>query len=373
MNKELREMLDKISNKKAEARKLVNDGKTEEAKAVMNEVKKLQEDFDILKDTFEDERDQLQNDIKNGTVTPEDPKPKNSKVKEFLNAVRARFQNSINETTPADGGYTVPEDISTEIKEYRESKDSLEKLVTVIPVKTNAGARTFKARADQTGFAEVAEGGDIQEKTTPKFSRLVYAIKKYAGFFSVTNEVLADSDANLRKVLVKWIGDESRVTRNKLILAVLGTKAKTAIANLDDIKHSVNVTLDPAFQIATVVVTNQSGYNWLDTLKDSDGRYLLQPNPTDKNKKLLFGLYPVNVFSNKDLPNDTTVGVKAPIFMGDLKEAVALFDREKLSIMASNVAGTAFLNDLTLFRAIEREDVKMRDQEAFVHGEIVIS
>ena len=46
----------------------------------------------------------------------------------------------------------------------------------------------------------------------------------------------------------------------------------------------------------------------------------------------------------------------------------------KLNIMTSNtaVAGdlNAFENDLTLFRAIEREDVVVRDAEAFVNGYI---
>jgi HK97 family phage major capsid protein len=65
-------------------------------------------------------------------------------------------------------------------------------------------------------------------------------------------------------------------------------------------------------------------------------------------------------------------GDKAPIIIGDLKEACVMFDRQTLSIMASNTAGDAFLSDVTLFRAIEREQVKMRDEEAIVYGQITI-
>lgn len=78
------------------------------------------------------------------------------------------------------------------------------------------------------------------------------------------------------------------------------------------------------------------------------------------------------MYSNKDLPNDTTAGTKAPIIIGDLKEAIQFFDRQKTTIKASDVAMNAFENDLTLFRAIEREDVKMRDAEAFVYGQVTL-
>ena len=74
--------------------------------------------------------------------------------------------------------------------------------------------------------------------------------------------------------------------------------------------------------------------------------------------------------SNKDLP---TVDTKAPIIIGDLKEAIVMFDRETLSLKASDVAGDAYLTDVTLFRAIEREEVKTRDAEAFVYGELTIA
>jgi len=226
----------------------------------------------------------------------------------------------------------------------------------------------FKARAQQTGFAMVAEDGTITEKATPTFTNLAYSVKKYAGFLKVTNELLKDSDQAIKATLGKWIGDESRVTRNKLILGVLGQKAKTAIADADAIKAILNITLDPAFRYTASIVTNQDSFNWLDNLKDLQGNYLLQPSVVAPTGKQLFGV-PVVMVSNADLP---TVATKAPIIIGDLKEAVVMFDREELGVVASDVAGDAFLTDVTLFRAIEREEVKTRDAEAFVYGEVTI-
>ena len=107
--------------------------------------------------------------------------------------------------------------------------------------------QTFKKRSQQTGFQKVGEGGKIPGKNTPQFERISYEIEKYAGYFPTTNELLEDSDANITGTLVSWIGDESRVTRNKIILGVINEKEKTELKGLDDIKKTLNVTLGQAF------------------------------------------------------------------------------------------------------------------------------
>lgn len=383
MNKKLLELLDAINEKKTFVQNLVDEGKLEDAAAEKEELKKLQQKFDLLKDLEDSEFQQMKDQIENGTgaatgsqvVTPAVEEPQDS-IKEFANAARAGFKNStMTEGTLADGGYTVPEDIQTRINEYRDAKASLISLVDVENVTTNKGARTFKKRAQQTGFSKVAEGGKIQGKATPQFERIAYEIEKYAGYFPCTNELLADSDANITGVLIQWIGDESRVTRNKLILETLETKDKTTIASLDDIKKALNVTLGQAFKPTSRIITNDDGLQWLDTLKDADGKYLLQPNPADPMQMRLCAgatTIPVTVVPNSDLPTDENI----PFIIGDLHEAVKFFDRNQMSIMSSDIASIGELNafemDMTLFRAIEREDCILKDENAFVYGEIAV-
>lgn len=378
MNKKLLELLDSINEKKTEVRNLVGEGKLEEAKAAKEELKNLQEQFDLLKDIDDGAREDMRQKLNNGTATPVQQK---DPIKEFADAARNGFQNSMNEGTKADGGYTVPEDIETRINERRSAKASLIDLVDVEPVTTNKGSRTFKKRSQQTGFTKVGEGGKIVAKATPQFERLDYEIDKYAGYFPVTNELLEDSDANIANTLIAWIGDESRVTRNKLILDVVKTKTVTTLAGLDDIKKALNVTLGQAFKPTSRIVTNDDGLQYLDTLKDVNGRDLIQPNPTDSAKLQLRAgttIVPIEVLPNSDFPSDTaTAGKrKIPVIIGDMKEAVKFFDRKQLSIMTSNIAAigdlNAFEQDLTLFRAIEREDVQMKDKEAIVYGEITL-
>lgn len=234
---------------------------------------------------------------------------KKDSVKEFADAARKGFRNSMNEGTAADGGYTVPEDIQTRINERRTAKTSLIDLVDVENVTTNKGSRTFKKRTQQTGFTKIGEGGKLSAGSTPQFERMSYEIAKYAGYFPVTNELLEDSDANITDTLVTWIGDESRVTRNKIILGVIDQKAKTTIKSLDDIKEALNVTLGQAFKQTSCIVTNDDGLQWLDTLKNDRGEYLLQPSPADPMKMVLCAgatTVPVKVIPNDDMPSDTT-------------------------------------------------------------------
>jgi HK97 family phage major capsid protein len=368
MPKELRELLEKINNKKEEARKLLAENKIEEAKKLKEEIVALQEKFDIAKDLYEEEKEKIQDK----EPLKQTVQVKENEVEAFVNHIRTKFRNAMSEGSDQDGGYTVPKDIQTKINELRESKDALQNLITVEPVTTLSGSRVFKKRSQQTGFVEVPENGEIPEKATPQFTVLPYNVKKYAGFFRVTNELLKDSTEAIVNTLVRWIGDESRVTRNKLILSILGTKPKTAIADADDIKAVLNVQLDPVFRYTSSVITNQDGFNWLDTLKDANGNYLLQPSVSSPTGKQLFGV-PIVMVSNKDLPSDTTSGTKAPIIIGDLKEGVVMFDRQVTEVKSSDVAMDAFQTDVTLWRAIEREEVKMRDEEAFVYGQVTLS
>jgi HK97 family phage major capsid protein len=61
---------------------------------------------------------------------------------------------------------------------------------------------------------------------------------------------------------------------------------------------------------------------------------------------------------------------------GDFKEAFKKYDRQRTSIMSSNVAVAgslnAFTQNMTLVRAIERNDYKVLDNEAYTNLKMVI-
>lgn len=380
MNKKMRELLRKIEEKRAEAQGYTEgeNKDLEKAKQILNEIDKLQEEYGVEKKLFETEKEtnKLSEEevakIEKIIEDKKEDKEENS-IQKFAKQVR-NIAKGLNEGTPADGGYTVPEDISTLVEKRREAKASLIDLVSVETVSTNKGSRTFKKRSQQTGFTKVGEGGKITKSSTPQFERVDYEIAKYAGYLPITNELLEDTDTNIVNTIVEWLGDESRVTRNKIILDLIKTKTETKLTGLDDIKKALNVTLGSAFKSTSTIVTNDDGLQYLDTLKDNEGKYLLQPNPTNPMQlRLAAGAVtvPITVIPNADLPTNSN---KIPFIIGDLKEGIRFFDRKQLTLNTSNVASigelNAFEEDLTLFRGIEREDCKIRDDQAFVNAYI---
>lgn len=373
MNKKMREYQAEIQEKLKKAETCED---MTEKEALLDEIDELQKKFDLEARLEKSKKAGVPAEGEEGVVKAEKKDEKVDSTKAFADAARHGFK-SMNEGTLADGGYTVPEDIVTTIQHLRTAKASLLDLVTVIPVKTNKGRRTFKARGQQTGFTKVGEGGKIGAKSTPQFTSVEYEIDKYAGYFPVTNELLADSDANITAELTNWIADESRVTANKLILEQVYTKESTAFASLDDFKKALNVTLGSAFKGTSKIITNDNGLQWLDTLKNADENYVLQPNPADPMKMQLCAgatIVPVVVIPNADMPND---GAGIPFIVGDLKEGIIYWDRQQMNIKTSDVAAIGDLNayeeDLTLFRAIEREDVTKRDADAFVNGRVSVA
>lgn len=382
MSKEMRELLNKINAKKAEIKALVADGKIEDAASAKEELKKLQASFDILADLEDDEAQQAQRQAAEGNAqTAGNEKNGLAKqIKAFTNAIKAAWKktevtpedreilNAMSEGSDEDGGLTVPKDIKTQIKELRRSEDALENLVNVERVTTKSGTRVIEREADQTPFDNVEEAAEFPEVSTPQFDSIDYKVKKKGGILKVTQELLSDTAENIMGYLKKWIAKKSKATRNFMIIAKIKeicAGLEVPVTGLDSLKDIFNVMLDPAIALGSVVVTNQSGFNFLDKLKDEKGNYILQKDPTQATKRLLFGEYPVIRLSNKTLQN---VNGKAPIICGDLKEAITIFDRETLTIDISNLAAGMWEKDQTGIKVRERLDIQTVDADAVVMG-----
>lgn len=387
MNEELKKLLDSIKNKKQEVKDLCKAGKIEDAAKAKEELKDLQAQFDLLYDLEADKLDGMEGKVAEGTAKKVLDKTKNI-ANAFVNAIKAavgkgalsdedkEILNSMNEGTDEDGGLTVPKDIRTAVKELRRSEDALENLVNVERVSTLSGSRVIERYADQTPFDNVDEAAQFPEVSTPQFEKIEYKVKKKGGILKVTQELLSDTAENIIGYLKKWIAKKAKATRNFMIVAKIREITKDAevpVEGLDELKKIFNILLDPAIALTAGVVTNQDGYNWLDTLKDKDGKYILQPDPTKPTSTLLFGKYPVKKVSNKTMPSVAVEGgFKVPIVCGDLKEAITIFDRETLTVDISSSAGDLWGKDQTGIKVRERLDIQSVDEEAIIMAEHLI-
>jgi HK97 family phage major capsid protein len=394
MNEKLLKMLSAINAKKAQAKALLDEDKVDEAKVAKAELEKMQAAFDIAKDLYDDEQEEAEDNIATGSAKEVTDK-KGSILDAFVNIVKAgvlkkpvsekdlEVLGMMTEADPSeagisDGGVTVPKDLRTEIKELRRTLDALEPLVNVEPVSTLSGSRVIEVNADQVPFDNVEEAAQFPDVDTPEFTTLDYKVKKKGGILKVTRELLQDTAENIIGYLRKWIAKKARVTRNYMILTELNTSfggAKTVtVDSIDRLKDIFNTLLDPAIALGAKILTNQDGFNWLDKLKDQEKKYILQPNPVNATQRLLFGVYPVVVVSNKVLKS-TVDGTdkKIPLYCGDFKEAITIFDRETLTIEFSTEAGDLWDKDLTGVKVRERLDIKTVDDGAVIKGEITVT
>ena len=348
----------------------------DKAIALLDEADTLEKEFDAEKRLADLQKEEADAKAKAAAAKENEP---SEITKAFLQGVKKRFKdyNGMREGSDAEGGYIVPQDIVTQINEFKRAEFSLLPLVDYNRVTTNKGSRTYESKATATGFGEMDEAGVIQQIENINFQPIKYSIKNYGGFLPVTNQLLQDTDAALQQTISKWFARKSVATANTLILKNLKSKGEVGLSGLSGIKKVLNVTLGQAYKSSSIILTNDDGLQWLDTLKDQNGRYLLNPNPTEPAKLQLRAgatVVPIEVAPNNILPTESS---KVPFIIGDLKEAVAYWDRQQYILNASDIASVgnvnAFAQNLTLFRALEREDACVKDPDSFVYGVITIA
>ncbi|MGF0085073.1 phage major capsid protein [Lactobacillus johnsonii] len=344
-------------------------GKDENSHSV-DDIKKLNASLknakmaqELAKSAYEDARANLNAEPVNKKPLPvKDGKPdaqamKNQFVKDFKNLVTSGT------TGTGNAGLTIPEDIQLQIRTLTRSFASLESLVNVENVTTSHGSRVYEKLADFTPLKDLDdESALIGDNDDPELTVVKYLIHRYAGITTVTNTLLKDTVDNIIQWLVNWAAKKDVVTRNAKILEVMGkAPKKPTISKFDDIKDLENNTLDPAIESTSSFITNQSGYNILSKLKDANGRYLMQPDVTSPDKYVIDGK-PVIRMADKWLPD---VSGSHPLYFGDLKQGITLFDRQQMQIDTTNVGAGSFEYDTTKLRFIDRFDVQLIDDGAF--------
>ena len=380
MNEKERELRQKMAAKNEEIRGLMNEGKLDDAEQATEELRRLKRELQVEITLGENSVD---------TVPPEARQHQNHDNDIDVNQIMARAlrgnqlskeenevlvrASTLNEGTGKDGGFIVPKDVQTAINELKRTLNPLDELVRVEKVATMSGERTYEKLSTMTAFPNVAELANIANLETPEFNRVEYKVQKYAGILPISSELLADTDQNLLNYLYRWLAKKDTITRNTEIVKLINTLTKKPITGIDGLKDILNVDLDPAIALTSIILTNQDGYNYLDKLKDTQGHYLLQPNPLNPTEKMLSGKV-VKVVSNKVLPTDTSGSSKnAPVIIGDLTETITLFDREAITLLGTNIGGNAFVTDGYNIRGTLRFDTKIVDNEATVFGQLKLA
>ena len=235
-----------------------------------------------------------------------------------------------------DAEVTIPKDIKYVPTEEVKTVADLSKYVTKFSVTTSSGTYPIVKRA--TGkLHTVEELAKNPELAKPEFENIDWKVATYRGAIPLSKEAIDDSAADLIGIVQNNANEQKINTTNDAISTVLKTFTAKSVSgtDVDAIKHILNVDLDPAYQ--RTIVASQSFYQYLDTLKDKNGRYMLNDPITTTSPAMLLGV-PVIVVNDELLGNSG----EAHAFIGDLKRAVLYPDRADLSIrwIDNDVYGT---------------------------------
>ncbi|MBT0903788.1 phage major capsid protein [Streptococcus infantarius subsp. infantarius] len=324
---------------------------------------------DALKEQLVEAQAQTVIETPKTPLNDEELEIKDQFVNDFKNLIRGNYTQiknmvSSDETDGAGhAGLTIPKDIQTTIHTLVRQFDSLQQYVNVEHVSTTSGSRVYEKWSDITALAEIdEEGATIGANDDPQLTTIKYLIKRYAGISTVTNSLLKDTAENIIAWLSNWIAKKVVVTRNvKIIEAIDTLPTKPTLAKWDDI-IDLEAKVDPAIKPTSMFLTNTSGFTALKKVKDAMGNYLMQRDVKSPTGYVIDG-FPVKEVADRWLPNK---GAARPLYFGDLKQAVTLFDRENMSLLATNIGAGAFETDTTKIRVIDRFDVRTVDSEAFV-------
>ncbi|HGN4807466.1 TPA: phage major capsid protein [Streptococcus pyogenes] len=279
-----------------------------------------------------------------GKEVPQETKTYRESVNEFIRSKGTvtnealRFEGKdevlipLNQTTPIDPKTdgvkkTDVKPVSSEEILYTPAREvktvvDLKQFTSIHPAKKASGKWPVLQCATEK-MVSVEELEKNPKLAKPKFKDVEWKVETYRGAIPLSQESIDDADVDLVGIVTETIGQMKVNTTNDAIAKVLKTfEPKADVKTLDEIKKILNVDLDPAYNVSFIV--SQSFYQSMDTLKDENGRYLLQDSITSVTGKVFLGK-PVFVLA------DEVLG-KNKAFVGDFKRGVLFADRKDLGL-----------------------------------------
>ncbi|MCP8952569.1 phage major capsid protein [Bacillus safensis] len=351
-----------INTKIKEAQKRAEEDNLEEAKTIKDEITSLKAEIETMTAKLKDLEElagMKQEEVTEGeerAFKPRSPKVNFTNEIEEMRSKVNDYIRSYGQTRDGlktiDAEPVIPVEILTTPQREPEDVVDLASMVNKKPVKTGSGTYPVVSNA-KNGLVSVAELAKNPELATPEFKKVAYDVETYRGQLPISQESIDDSGIDLTALIAEHLQQTKRITTNRAVANVLKTFSKKTVSNVDGIKQIVNVDLKQAYK--RDYVATASAYQWLDTLKDKNGQYLLQPDITSPSGKSFIGK-PVSVV------DDEVLGTKAGdmvMFVGDLKAGVFFADR--VDVTAKWVDNDVYGQVLSI---ATRFDTKQADEKA---------
>ncbi|RMC47718.1 phage major capsid protein [Lactobacillus sp. ESL0225] len=308
---------------------------------------------DVTDDTDEDDAEEVRSlnnkkeakvkTIKSTTINND----KEAQLRGFADYVKSHGSVRDNITTNVEGQVLVPKQV-LDPQKVPEDANVLTGLVNRVAVSSPAGSLPVIQRGNAR-FATKEELAKNPELAKMGIAEVDYRLATYVGSIPISNEMLSDYE-QINGIVAQYLSDMRGLTEQDKIGTQLATATAVAATDADGIKDAVNIGLSN-YANKTFVIT-ESGYAFIDKLKDGNGRYLFEDSISAASGKSLLG-YPVVTVP------DNVLGGGAKAFFGDVKSFVleAYKDESAIKWVDNDIYGTKLASYI-------RADFKVADQNA---------
>lgn len=327
------------------ANKAIEEGESDKAaealkeiKAIDERLKKVEEELDLDKKDEDDKKEdkpvvEKEDDIRSNNTQGEtrmsnqfkpevNENKESAEVRGFIDYVKTKGAEK-RDVTSLEADVLIPQTIINKAEMLPETVVDLKEFTQVQKVNTAQGTRPILNSTEDV-MSTVAELQANPSLSDPEFRSIAYKVLTRRGQIAVSSESLADSQEDLGNLIANHIQRQSLNTTNKSIADVMKTFTPKSVSSLDEIKKIINVDIDNAYDLVFVVTASM--FQVLDTMKDGNGIYLVQPDVTAASGRSIFGR-PISIVK------DTMLGVAGDckMFVGD-KNAISFFDRNAVAV-----------------------------------------
>jgi len=360
--KKIDEMKQEVTTKKEEVRSLLNDNKVEDAETKMAEIRMLEKKISLQQEIDEQEEREVDNKMTKENRKEERKMEDNNMeyraIGKYLlgKEMTAEERASVN---VGNSGAILPQGFVNQVQVLTSGFPSLKKYAHIIPVITNTGKMPISSGSTTKKLAKLATDTELVKEmitTTP----VEYATEDYGKIIPVDNSVLDDTTVDFFNGLIAPDFAECAVnSENEAIIDIVEANAVDFTAtNFGGIAKCLNTKIKPSLKKNTVILTNQSGYDYFDGLYDNQNRPLLSDSLAVEGGKTFKGREVV-VMDDTELPAATD---KKVFYIVNLYALIKFFDRKVYEIATSKEAGFTF--NQTMVRVIERFDAVKGDDRA---------
>lgn len=292
-----------------------------------------------------------------------------------------RIYKALNTAIGTQGGFLVPEEISTDLIELVKAKAVVRRMpgVKVIPMKRD----TWSQRRIDTGPVVTwgTQNTSITEDTALAFGKVELRLKDCRCLYKTSRQLIHDADVSVDAMVKSEMADAIALGEDAAFMHGRGGDEPLGLYNdprilwtrldatltFDDLMEA-EYQLEKNKRMLTGWIMNPREKLTLRKLKDGEGRYLYVPGKfVADGKSTMDSLNGVPVAYTTQIPITAKSGTNESYLLAGQWDDLLIGDStEGLRMEATQEGGDAFQYDQVWFKVVKRVDITTRHPESFI-------